>query len=155
MKLTLCRTYQNEKYTAGVLAVGGVDCFYTIERGWLHDPDNVTDVGLSLGRRNESCVPCGHYGLTYKQSGIRHYWYLDAPGLGVYVRKPRVAPSHRWGCRIEAANYAAEVQGCVGVGMRQSSEGEPVSESRDAVSKVEEILRVNSGEHTLRIVDAF
>lgn len=155
MRLTLCRTHQDALCTFGVLDVGGKFCLYTVERGWVHDPANVSHTGLPLGKRNESCIPSGYYDVSraWSPSVSRNFRYLSSASVHIRRPTPPGKSPHRWGCRFESANRPTDVQGCVGLGLSAKPYG--VAESRVALSKFEDALDDARDDSTLFIVNAF
>ena len=100
MRFPLRRFYQDERQTLGTLTVGAVTLF-TIERPWLENQPNV------------SCIPAGPY-------EIKLVWVDNE-------RKLRLAgaciPSERTLINVEVANYASELEGCIGVGEGVTARG--------------------------------
>ena len=99
--------------------------FYGIERPWR---DNAPSV---------SCIPSGLYVLIpYNSSKYPDVWAFYGGTVGV-------ERGERTRCLIHSANYAHQVQGCLGLGMQagETNKGEPaVWKSRDAVNRLRGIV---------------
>jgi hypothetical protein len=119
MDITIERFCYHPKGTLGVCTVAG-ETFYTIERPWLDNAPNV------------SCVPTGSYSMTWRESPRFGWtWMLeDVPGR-TYIL-------------IHAANYASDVQGCIGLGTSLMGDRVAVSNSRKAVAAFDELTQGGS-----------
>lgn len=96
MRFPLRRFYQDERQTLGMLAIGPVTIF-TIERPWVNN------------QPFKSCFPAGVYPMNI------------IGGPSEKIRLGHVLPPLNGGERtllnIEIANWARQLEGCVGVGM--------------------------------------
>lgn len=110
--------------TMGRLYVGDTT-LWTIERPWM---DN---------KPFESCIPTGTYKVVpYSSAKYPHVWEVT----GVPERSKIL---------IHVANYAHDVQGCIGVGMTKAKGAWSVSNSRDAIKWLQTHL---SGEFEINII---
>jgi len=94
MRVKLHRTYFNAA-TMGHLWIADLDdpVFYTIERPWLNNKVNV------------SCIPAGNYNVKpYSSDKFKDvYEVQDVPDRSKIL--------------IHVANWATEVEGCIGIGL--------------------------------------
>jgi len=97
--------------TLGALQLG-TKTLYTIEKPWRRAE------GFPAGIPYESCIPKGEYLLIWRDSpskGVR--LHLVNPDLGVFLSKDQCSePWHRFSCMFHTANYARNVEGCIGPG---------------------------------------
>jgi hypothetical protein len=108
MRLRLERYAYTPTGTLGRLFAGGIE-FYTIERPWLSN------------KVFESCIPQGYYRCErYSSVRFPDTWQI----VGVPERSLIL---------FHVANYADDVEGCVGLGMSQMGDRVAVSNSRKAV----------------------
>lgn len=110
---TLTRYYSNqEQGTFGELSIGGEFICFTVEQPWN---DNIP---------YKSCVPTGTYKLIPFNSPAHGFtWQFENPELNVFTQQTR-RKSDRFACEFHVANYADNVQGCIGPGMgRATNEG--------------------------------
>jgi hypothetical protein len=108
MRLRLERYAYTPAGTLGRLFVGDT-VLATVERPWLGN------------RPFESCIPQGHYRCErYSSVRFPDTWQI-------------VAVPERTFILFHVANYPADVEGCVGLGMSQMGDRVAVSNSRKAV----------------------
>lgn len=124
----------------------------TIERPWIHD-------ALAGSKPFESCVPDGIYDLVPHSSKSRpNTWALVNPALKVYHYESDIPKGMhgRYACLIHVANWAHDVVGCIGPGLkRKVLNGKlAVTSSEDAMSIIREALGVGSTGHRLIIQPA-
>ena len=140
MNLTLTRDLMRADCTLGRIQVG--ETFYeTMELPWLNNQQGI------------SCVPQGDYQL-FRHNSEAHprTWALVNPKLNV-IHYPQDGAS---GCRslilIHIANYAAELRGCIGVGMARVFIGHTwmVQQSARAMAAIQAALPWTD-DHTLTI----
>tara|TARA_R110000772_G_C13118017_1_gene421494 strand:+ start:220 stop:651 length:432 start_codon:yes stop_codon:yes gene_type:complete len=115
LELTLVRFKCGDRETIGRLTVPtaeGVKLFWTIENPWV---DNETNI---------SCIPEGFYYLERYDSPTH------GDGTWQFVDVPK-----RSYCQIHVANYARNVQGCIGLGNTLMEELSGVGSSRDAMAE--------------------
>ena len=116
IEIDLKRFAYHPKGTLGVIDYSG-ERFYTIERPWL---DNTVRI---------SCIPEGVYNMGWRESPkFGETWQVQDVQNRTYIL-------------IHTANYAKEVQGCIGLGMGLMGDRVAVSSSRKAVAKFEELTR--------------
>lgn len=141
MILELIRDIRLANCTTGRLIVGG-KTFYTIERPWIPN-----SCGGPCGEKYVSCIADGEYKLEpwVRPSGEKVFIIYN-PALGVY-RLPKDVPkgmekSTRTLCLIHAANYAHDVNGCIGPGKNRKKEGTEwmVLQSRDAMNEIRTLV---------------
>jgi hypothetical protein len=109
MNLRLQRATSIANGTPGLLEAGDLRLF-TIELPWR---DNTAD---------QSCVPPGTYQLMpYVSPKHGSTWQLYNPALNVYTSLS-VPQGGRSAIEIHVANFARELEGCIGIGMT----GEPM-----------------------------
>lgn len=136
--------------------------FATIERPWIPDPN-----GHRGGKRGTpghpelpaSCVPDGAYKLSpWKRPDGSDVYILYAPDLGVW--RTQDDPGYDGGrtlCLIHVANWARDVIGCIGPGMKRVPMINPktgeiaqaVTSSGVAMGKIRKLL--GGQQHTLLI----
>lgn len=113
---------------------------YTCEREWLDNKPRI------------SCVPAGVYRLIPHISprfGLS--FGLDNPELGVTL----YGPSQRSRTLIHAANWPTDLEGCIAPGIGWHGQGWGVRESRKALAKLHNLLRIGDQcEHQLTITRA-
>ncbi|WP_445354551.1 DUF5675 family protein [Microbulbifer sp. EKSA008] len=115
MNYNLQRFAYGPNATLGRLRVR--DCvFYTVERPWLGN------------RPFESCIPEGVYSCNpYSSPRFPNVWeLLEVPSRSKIL--------------IHIANYAADVQGCIGVGSSLAPGSWWVTQSRRAMQQLRELL---------------
>jgi hypothetical protein len=148
MNLTLHRESQHDDCTLGILSVGALR-LCTIERPWVPSATN------SGGAKGGSCVPPGVYKLV-RHDSPKHpkTWALVNHDLDVvhYEGDDRDPDEDRATCLIHVANYAHQVEGCIGVGLAHSM----VNGLYMVASSVRAMDRLRAGlpwtdEHTLEI----
>jgi len=131
--VTLVRFPRNGNQTEGIMIVNanGWKC-YTIELPWINN------------KRNVSCIPPGRYRVEWTESRrFKKYTYqiMDVPG--------------RSGIRFHVANYARELEGCIGTGMARHDIDKDgaidVINSKTALNAFELIM--NHQPFTLQIIE--
>lgn len=130
MEIKLHRTYFKDA-TLGYLFVDTNPIFYTIERPWLGNQNNI------------SCIPEGEYSLQpYSSPKFPEVWEV--------LNVPR-----RSAILIHAANFAEELHGCIAPGLssgymdRGGKPTKSVSDSVKAIKKIKELFGYEK--HTLKI----
>lgn len=132
--------------TTGRLSVADA-AYFTIEQPWNY---NIKD---------RSCVPPGVYELIpYQSPAHGPTWCLHNPGQNIYGRGA-VPNGGRTYCEIHSANWAAQLLGCIALGldgqpMYDPSTGlvEPaVEDSRDAYAHFLALLGPMTSGHLLTI----
>lgn len=123
MKITLSRIYK-DKCTLGVLRVGK-DIFYTIEKPWLQNQQNV------------SCIPEGFY--TFKPHGWR-----DEDVRFERVWEIENVPN-RSAILMHIGNYVQDIIGCVAVGTELNSSSDMVVNSKVAIDKLRSLIGFEGG----------
>jgi len=114
--IDLKRFAYHPKGTLGVIDYSG-ERFYTIERPWK---DNAVSV---------SCIPENVYEMSWRESPrFGATWHVQDVQNRTYIL-------------IHAANYATDVEGCIGLGMGLMGDRVAVSNSRAAVLKFEKMTR--------------
>lgn len=137
MRLELVRFGYLNDCTLGTLWAGDLE-LATIERAWILNP--IGPGGMSC----ESCVPDGSYKLVPHDSArFPDTYALINPDLGVYYQE--LPAGQRWGrtaILIHSANLAAELLGCIAVGLQHGElYGKPaVLSSRAATDKLRAML---------------
>ena len=132
MKQIHIERHQVEGATRSVWQIGR-HTFYGIEQPWR---DNVP---------YKSCFPAGVYSLI-PWSSPRHGECFAFIGGSVSLKQDDLAPPAitRFLCLVHVANYADDVEGCFGLGMRigrRDSDGAAaVWKSRFALARLKEIL---------------
>lgn len=128
MKITLTRTHHLKDCTIGVLQVGE-NTYNTLERPWLNNAQNV------------SCIPTG----TYKF--VPHGWGLNPLTRFKNVWRLLDVPN-RTGILLHIGNRVSDGIGCVligkGVNIRHGKAS--ITDSKDAINELRELLYTNSGE---------
>lgn len=102
MRFPLQRFYDDERQTLGTLMVGAAALF-TIEP----PPRN--------NQPNLSCIPEGRYMFGLEEVGDKKVIRLKSGG-GLYGERTLI--------NIEVANYARELEGCIGLGLGVSVNGD-------------------------------
>ena len=116
IEIDLKRFAYHPKGALGVIDYSG-ERFYTIERPWLGNTVRI------------SCIPEGVYNMGWRESPkFGETWQVQDVQNRTYIL-------------IHTANYAKEVQGCIGLGMGLMGDRVAVSNSRKAVAKFEEMTR--------------
>lgn len=140
MQLHLTRDVHGAAHTYGVLAFDRY-VFQTIELPWLDNKHGV------------SCVSIGTYQL-FKHDSEAHpkTWALVNPDLGVIHFPDPAHPAFRVACLLHSANWAFQLQGCIGVGVtRGVLQGQPaILRSREALAQIQALVPWTD-EHTLTI----
>jgi hypothetical protein len=134
--LELVRDVSEADCTLGWLTCNGRK-WPTIERPWVPDAKG------RGGRKGVSCVPDAVYRLERHDSDAHpKCWALINPQVDVY-HWPAAVPAGRKAyartvCLIHAANWAAELRGCVAVGKERRKDGRTwmVTRSRDALNEL-------------------
>lgn len=110
MELTLFREGSIEGIgTLGYLICGGSQ-FASVEREWFDNEQFV------------SCIPTGRYRLVkYSSEKYPDHYALVNEELGVYLHKEDIprGVKGRYAILIHIANTAAELQGCIAIGMKR------------------------------------
>tara|TARA_R100001460_G_scaffold25765_1_gene51918 strand:- start:8748 stop:9152 length:405 start_codon:yes stop_codon:yes gene_type:complete len=102
--------------TLGVVRVDD-ELFYSVERPWL---DNRVGV---------SCIPTGVYEMGWRESPrFGETWHIKDVPDRTYIL-------------IHVANFARDVEGCIGLGLSLMGDTVAVSESRKAVAKFEMLTK--------------
>ena len=109
-EIVLQRFAYHPSGTLGVLTLGDLRLF-SIERPWLNN------------ERNESCIPEGEYDLVWQQS----------PRFGMCYEVVNVPERSR--ILFHVANYASDVEGCIGLGLSLMEDRVAVASSRNAIKK--------------------
>ena len=115
MIIKLKRYSYAEKETEGILVIGSL-VLATIEQPWTPNPN-----GALGGKPFESCIPDGMYRLSpwTRPNGDDVYMIFN-PELGVYRFPEDHAAGHgRDLCLFHRANWAHQIQGCVGPGLKR------------------------------------
>jgi hypothetical protein len=118
MILTLQRLVLLPDCVLGALSIDDIPFCFTVERPWLNNA------------RGISCIPAASYPVkwvTTQTAGNR-----SGRGLGV-----ENVPDRKL-IRIHVANYASQVEGCIGVGMERADfpQGRGVGNSGRALRKL-------------------
>lgn len=157
MQVKLERYSYSTTETEGELFIRSGDqtfSFATIERPWIPNPN-----GARGGKPMVSCVPDGAYVLSpWTRPNGDDVYILYSPDLGVY----RTPDEHEPGkgrnlILIHAANWAADVIGCIAPGLRRMpmERGgvmrQAVGLSRSAMRQIRELL--GGQDHTLLITN--
>lgn len=152
MRLTLARTYEGDDCTLGVLTVSDMNgqtlVLQTIEKPWVRGQ-------YAGGVKGASCVPKGTYKLECHNSEAHpRTWALVNPELGVVHWPVDAAQGDRTVVLIHVANYAAELRGCIGVGLKTYHDDvrgvRMVTNSRQAMKALQDALTW-SDEHEIEI----
>ena len=115
-EVVLQRFCYHPNATLGVIRLDG-EVFYSVERPWL---DNAVSV---------SCIPVGTYEMGWRESPrFGETWHVKDVPDRTYIL-------------IHAANFAKDVEGCIGLGMGLMGDTVAVSESRKAVARFEELTK--------------
>ena len=126
-EIVLQRFCYHPNATLGVIKLHD-KTFYSVERPWL---DNQVSV---------SCIPTGEYELGWRESPrFGQTWHVQDVPDRTYIL-------------IHVANFAKDVEGCIGLGMDLMGDTVAVSNSRAAVKKFEEMTIGASW--TLRVEDS-
>lgn len=134
MDITLTRYQSTSDGTFGQMIVGD-KMFYTVERAWLNNKPFF------------SCVPAGLYRLVpHKSPKFGDVFCLVSDTL--QVTRYEEQHSKRYSCLIHAANYARNVQGCIGVGEKHVNS--MVTSSMRALTQLYKLASVYD-EHLLHI----
>ncbi|MDB6104029.1 MAG: hypothetical protein JWO52_4028 [Gammaproteobacteria bacterium] len=120
MYLSLVRDTATPGYSLGVLTAGAL-AFQSIERPWIDAPP-----GLG-GHLQTSCVPAGVYELVLHNSPKHAKAFaLVNPHLDVFHQPGDVPPDRRSYARTDVllhpGNFAAELLGCVALGLRRGTD---------------------------------
>lgn len=115
LKVSLARHTYSPIATLGTLSVRG-ELLHTIERPWVRNAKNI------------SCIPEGTYTVRrYSSTKYPNAWeVLDVPG--------------RTHILIHVANYATDVEGCIGLGTEIMETTYGVAKSRQAMAGFNVIL---------------
>ena len=102
--------------TLGVVKLEGTR-FYSIECPWMNNEKNI------------SCIPVGSYEMQWRKSPRFGWtWELqDVPDRSYIL--------------IHVANFASDIEGCIGLGMELMGDRVAVSRSRDALREFEELTK--------------
>lgn len=144
MNLTLTREQSTPEGTRGLLVIGDVMSFHTVELPWQEN------------EKGRSCVPAGTYELEpfTRPNGDKVY-RLNAPHLDVFKDETDVPPGipGRSEILIHAANVPSQLMGCIAPGLgRGVIDGEPaVVQSRMAMEAIRAAL--GDKHHTLEILN--
>lgn len=126
--ITLTRSSLGPDFTAGVLTCPSLDeglpdlILATVERPWLNNAPHI------------SCIPAGTYTVQYAWSAR---WNRLMPML--------LDVPHRSLIEIHPANTAADVEGCIGPGLRATDSG--VASSIPACEKFNAWLGIACRDH--------
>ena len=102
--------------TLGVIEIDS-ERFYTVERPWLDNKPNV------------SSIPVGTYEMGWSESPrFGETWHIKDVPDRTYIL-------------IHVANFARDVEGCIGLGMGLMGDTVAVSESKKAVTRFEELTK--------------
>lgn len=128
IEITLERFCYHPVGTLGIIRFDG-EVFYSIERPWEDNKPNV------------SCIPQGNYEVGWRESPrFGETWHVkDVP--------------QRTHILIHVANFAEDVQGCIGLGTDLMGDKIAVASSRIAVERFEALTREYE-EWQLKIVNA-
>lgn len=124
MHIELIRYAYNARSVMGTMICPGLKLF-TIERPWANNEPFV------------SCIPQGEYKVVRRHSEKygAHWHVLDVPNRSLIL--------------IHVANYASELQGCIGIGTGQSIDPRKlrhmVTNSRKAMQQFNDLLADESG----------
>lgn len=139
MNLVLEREPNNPQgCTLGFLHLPGL-ILCTIELPWIASPT------CNGGLKGKSCVPAGYYRLV-RHDSPKHpkTWALVNHGLDVvhYENDDHDPDEDRATCLIHIANYASQLQGCIGIGLAHTKfeNGYMVTNSAKAMDKLRAIL---------------
>ena len=105
MDITLKRFMSTDNGTFGVLEYNCTK-FYTVEKPW------------NMNLPYASCVPSGKYFLVPHKSN-KYGDTLCLVNNDTGVTHFEQADSKRFACLIHVANYASDVEGCIGLGDRK------------------------------------
>lgn len=134
-KVTITRTFGNDKQTLGVLTTDGFTC-KSLE---LPDKKNASRV---------SCIPEGVYICKYTKSPL----FSKNAGKDVFTYAVLNVPK-RAGIRIHSANYARQLLGCIALGAAHKDldiDGQlDVIHSGDTIRKFEEVMNKEDFELTI------
>lgn len=145
MDLTLKRTSRTDACTQGTLALPSGLELHSLELTWLPDPD------FPGGMPDKSCVPPGIYQLALHDTPKHPKSFaLVNIELGVMHEPDPAYPNARIACLIHVANFPAELEGCIGVGMTAGSC--EIWESAIALAHFKSEVPWQAG-HTLTITD--
>mgnify|MGYP003131918448 CR=1 FL=1 len=115
-EIVLERFCYHPNATLGVIKLDG-ETFYSVERPWL---DNQVSV---------SCIPTGTYETGWRESPrFGETWHIKDVPDRTYIL-------------IHVANFARDVEGCIGLGMGLMGDTVAVSESKKAVARFEELTK--------------
>ena len=115
-EIVLERFCYHPNATLGVIHLDD-ETFYSVERPWL---DNQVSV---------SCIPVGTYETGWRESPrFGETWHIKDVPDRTYIL-------------IHVANFARDVEGCIGLGMGLMGDTVAVSESKKAVTRFEELTR--------------
>lgn len=147
MDLVLTRTVYTPTHTLGFLFVEDLK-LATVERPWIENPN-----GLG-GMPQKSCVPEGVYGVAPHDSAkFPDSYILVSHENGVYRYPGDIPAGQKWGrsaILIHVGNSAADVIGCIAVGLKHVVDR--VVSSRAAMEELRAKLKGDS--HRLSIVKA-
>jgi len=110
-----------------IFVPGCLSPYFTVERPWAYNA------------RSVSCIPTGMYHLKRHDSEAHPCsWVI----VGLGVSRYEFANEPRFGCLIHAANFAHEVEGCIGVGdsITSLNGGVGVSRSKATLKRLDEAL---------------
>jgi hypothetical protein len=153
VKISLVRYAYLPHATLGFLMAPDLRRLATIEEPWHENPNGPGGSRLEF-ERVASCVPDGVYRLIPHDSA-KHgaVWALVNPEVGVW-HQPRDVPQRRaWGrdaVLIHVANSTADIEGCIGVGLRADRLTPGVYQSRAAVDALRAKLGREEHELTIR-----
>lgn len=143
MNLSMRRIIQNDKCTQGTLTLPDQSDLQTLELPWVPDPN------CPGGHPDVSCVPPGLYQLVLHDTAKHpRSFALVNPDLGVIHEPDPQFPNYRVACLIHVANFPAQLEGCIGVGMTTGTC--EISQSAIAFAKFNEQVPWTTG-HTLEI----
>ena len=150
MKLTLIRDYRGPDCSQGRIQLLDLT-LDTMERPWI------PAATAPCGTKGVSCVPVGEYTLVRHNSEAHpRTWALVNPDLWVYHWDEDVPPEQRGKARtlvlIHAANFAAELRGCIAPGQGRAviNNRRMVTHSRLAMDALQKRLSWDD-EHLLEV----
>jgi len=114
--------------TFGTLFFKGEQIANSVEREWLNNEKNI------------SCVPGGDYDLIWHNSSkFGNVIALSNPNVGVVVQGKGL----RTHCYVHAANFASQLQGCIALGSKFSTQHIGVIDSRNTIKKFNKLVLMN------------
>lgn len=102
MKIEMIRYESTSDGVFGILKVNG-EKFHTVEKPWNNNEPF------------ESCIPAGNYKLVPHDSA-KYGVVLCMINPELNITRYQEVESKRYACLIHPANYAKDVEGCIGLG---------------------------------------